>query len=302
VVLASPSPTPARRAQALADLDRAIRLERPDNPVRARDHTNRARLLTAEGHDTEALAAYNAAIECDRNDPDAHRLRLDLLLKLKRHDDVIRSCDPLIALGKASAAIYERRALVREQVRDFPGAIEDFTSAMALKGDQRRLLRRRGWVYIIADAPRLALHDFEEAIGLDPSSADAHNGRGLARLRLGEHRQAVADAERAISLGEPTTDLFYKAARVHALSAVVVSAEARKTGQESVRLVTQYQDRAVGLLREAIRRLPADRRASFIKDAILADPDLRTLRRRVSSMDLAGPVPFPTTAGATPSQ
>jgi tetratricopeptide (TPR) repeat protein len=209
---------------------------------------------------------------------------------LKRHDDVILSCDPLIARGKATAAIYERRALAREAIRDFSGAIEDFTAAMAMKGDRPRLLRLRGWVHIVADAPRLALHDFEEAIRLDASSGDAHNGCAFARLRFGEHRAAVADADRAISLGEPTAELFYKAARVYAVAAVVVSAEVRKRGPETVLLVARYQDRAADLLREAIRRHPADGRASFVKDVILVDPDLKTLRRRLSSMDLAGPV------------
>ena len=182
---------------------------------------------------------------------------------MKRHDDVIRSCDILIALGKESAAIHERRGLARVETRDFPGAIEDFSRAMALGGDRPKLMRHRGWVYVVTDAPRLAWQDFEEAIQLDPSGADAYNGRGAARLRLGEHRQAVADAERAVSLGGPTADLFYKAARVHALAAAVVSAEARTNAQESLPLVTRYQDRAVGLLREAIRRIPADRRACF---------------------------------------
>ena len=74
------------------------------------------------------------------------------------------------------------------------------------------LLRRRGWLYIVSDAPQLALHDFEAAIRLEATNGDAYNGRGYARLRLGEHRQAVADAEKALSLGEPKPDLYYKAA------------------------------------------------------------------------------------------
>ena len=105
-----------------------------------------------------------------------------------------------------------------------------------------------------------------------------------------------------MSLGEPTVDLYYKAARVYALAAVVVAAEARKKGQESVRLVTRYQDRAADLLRESIRRRPAESRASFVKDVILVDPDLRTLRRRMSAMDLAGTVPATTTAEARQRQ
>jgi tetratricopeptide (TPR) repeat protein len=245
-------------------------------------------LLAAEGRDAEAIAACEAAIERVRDHPDAHLLRLDLLRRLKQHDDVIRSCDPLIARGKATAAIYERRALAREQLRNFGGAIEDFSSAMALGGDRPRLIRLRGWVYIVADAPLLALDDFREALRLDPSSADAYNGRGLARLRWGEGHKAVADAERALSLGEPTPDLYYKAARVYALAAIVVSAEARKTGPESVFLVTRYQDRAVELLRGAIRLLPAHLRSWFVNEVIPGDRNLKKLLRRLTPTDLAG--------------
>jgi eukaryotic-like serine/threonine-protein kinase len=288
VVLSSKSPTHGQRIQALADLDRAIRLEKPDSLLVARDHTSRGKLLAAEGRDAEALAAYEATIERVRDDPDAHILRLDLLLKQKQHDDVIRSCDPLIARGEATAAIYERRALARERIRDFSGAIEDFTSAVALGGDRPRLIRQRGWVYIVADAPQLAFYDFQVAIRLDPTSADAYNGRGLAILRQAKHREGVADAERAVSLGEPTPDLYYKAARVYALAAIVVSAEARKTGQDSVSQASRYRDRAADLLRGAIRMYPADRRSWFVNEVILRDPDLRTLRRRLTSMDLAG--------------
>ncbi len=291
VVLASLSTTPALRAEALSDLDQAIRLEKPDNAVVALDHTNRARLLALDGNLTAALAACEAAIARMPGREEAHRLRLDLLLKLKRHDDVIRSCDPIIVRGKASAAIYERRALARAETRDFPGAIADFTSALTAGADRPALLRRRGWLYIVADAPRLALADFQEATRLDPGNADAHAGRGLARLRLGEHREATADAQRAVSLGPPTSDLFYKAARVYAAAALVAAVDVRKQGQETALAVTRYQDRATQLLRECMRMLPAEQRASFVNDVILVDPELRTLRRRLSSTDLAGLLP-----------
>ena len=45
------------------------------------------------------------------------------------------------------------------------------------------------------------------------------------------------------------------------------------------------------LLREALKRMPAERRASFLRESIQSDPTLRALRRRVSSADLAGTVP-----------
>ncbi len=107
---------------------------------------------------------------------------------------------------------------------------------MLLSGNREALLRRRGWLYIVADAPQLARHDFEAAIRLDATNGDAYNGRGFARVRLGEHRQAAADAEKALAVGEPKPDLYYKAARVYAVAAIAAAAEVRKKGQETVTL------------------------------------------------------------------
>ncbi len=285
VDLSRQDPTPAQRARALRDLEQAIKLETPDNPVLAQDHTNRGRLLALDHRDALALAAWDAALKVDPDYEEAHRLRINSLFKLKRYDEVIRSCDALIARGKAAPPIYELRGLARTERKDFPGAIEDLTNAMAPRGNRAALLSRRGWLYVISDAPRLALHDFEAAIRLDPSMGDAFNGRGFARLRLGEHRDAVADAEIALGKGEPTSHLLYNAARVYALAAVVTAAEARKKGQETVFLVARYQDRASGLLQEALKRMPDEERASFWRDVVPADPALRALRRRVSSLD-----------------
>jgi len=301
VDLSRAQPTPAQRSRALCDLEQAIRLEKPGSPLLARDHFQRARLLELDHRDTEALAACDEAIKVARGNDDVHRLRIELLLRLRRNDNVIRSCDAIIASGKPTARICELRGLAREEIKDFSGAIEDFTNAMALRGNRAVLLRRRGWIYIVVDAPRLALDDFEASIQLDGSSGDAYNGRGAARLRFGQHREAVADAEKALSLGEPKPDLYYKAARVYAVAAIAAGAELRKKGEDTVALVSRYQDRAADLLFEALKRLPPERRASFRNDVILTDPQLRTLRRRVLSLDLAGSLPKPTAAGAASS-
>ena len=97
----------------------------------------------------------------------------------------------------------------------------------------------------------------------------------------------MADAEKALAIGEATSHVLYNAARVYATAAIVAAAEARKKGQDTVTLVARYQDRATGLLRDAVKRMPDDQRASFWRDVVPADPGLRALRRRVSAVDLA---------------
>ncbi len=280
-VVADPEATPADRAQALADLDRSIRLEGDKARVVARDQVDRAEILRREGRLVEALAASDAAIDRVPSYADAHRLRLDLLLRLKRHDEVLRSCDALIESHQATAGIYEQRAIARESLRDLPGAVDDFTTALAMGGDPALLRRSRGWLYVVADAPTLALNDFEEVLRLDPSNADAKVGRGLARLRLSQHREAVGDAEAALSLGDPGWELLIKSARVYALAARVVAAEARRGGLDSVRLSQRYQDRAVALLMASIRNAREEHLSDEIRKIIQTDRAFDAIRRRV---------------------
>jgi hypothetical protein len=109
-------------------------------------------------------------------------------------------------------------------------------------------------------------------------------------VRLGQVREGVADAEQALGQGPASPRLLYNAGRIYAQAAIVAGSEARRTGPEAVALVTRYQDRAVVLVRWALRRLPAERRGWFWRDSIQVDPALRMLRRRIAAPDLAGPV------------
>ena len=129
--------------------------------------------------------------------------------------------------------------------------------------------------------------DFRQAVRLDSTNADAYVGRGLALAALGQHREAVADAAKALKIGEPTTIRLYSSARIYAQGAYAAGAEARKEGQEAVSLFTQYQDQALSLLREWLKRLPAADRASSLRD-LQEDPAMAVLRRRLRSLDLAG--------------
>ena len=178
VVLESKTPTPALRCRRSPTwIGRSGWRSRTTPSWRATTPIA-AGCWTSKGDMAEALAACDAAIERRWR----LRARPPPAARPAPQVEAARRCHPLLRRphrgGKASPAIYERRALAREAIREFPGAIEDFTSAIALGGDRPTLLRRRGWLYIVADSPRLALHDFQEAIRLDPSSGDAHNGRG----------------------------------------------------------------------------------------------------------------------------
>jgi tetratricopeptide (TPR) repeat protein len=239
--------TQDQRARALDDLKQAIAHAAPD-PVVARDHTNRARLLHDEGRDQEALEACERAKEVAPDYAPACLLRLKILLDLKRDDELRDSCDALLAHGQASPELYELRGLARARLGDYAGAIEDVTEVLGQHPDRTPLLTRRGWLYLTKGAYTLARSDFDRAIELDPGNGDAHDGRGEAMIHLGDHRAAVVDVQSALRPGTRDERLLYNAARIYAQAALAAGAEVRQKGRDAVMQARKYQDRAVELV------------------------------------------------------
>ena len=189
-------------------------------------------------------------------------------------------------------ATFTSCALAKQDLKDYDGAIEDNTLAHAMKPRSAVILVRRGRLYLLSGVPKFALRDFDEAINLDPSSpasALAYVGRGMARASLGFIREAVVDASAAVSLGKPTDETLYSAARIHGQAAAAAAGEVKKTGQAAAALASRYQDQALELLRQTIAALPAAERKSFLRDVVQTDPALAAIRHRLRNLDLAGP-------------
>jgi eukaryotic-like serine/threonine-protein kinase len=278
--------SPDQRNAALRDLENAIRYESPKNLAIAGDRIKLAELLHHAGRHDEALAACDAALEIAPRYARAHLLRIQVLLAQKRFDDLLRSCDVALESAKPSAELYALRGLAKDALEDFPGAIADYTLSLSLSlpAERPRLLRRRGWSYLADEAYRPAVHDFEEAIRLAPTDADAYCGRGLVRARLGQYCDAVSDAQEALKHGNSHWRIVYNAARVYAQAAIAAETASRKTGPVAVRLVTRYRDRAFELVGLALKCAPAEQRSALFR-AISADPALKPIQRWLRSLE-----------------
>jgi eukaryotic-like serine/threonine-protein kinase len=282
--------TPGQHDAALRDLDEAIRQE-PDKLLKVRDHVDRAKLFFAVKQSQQAITACDAALALVPDDAAAHRVRISALMELKRYDDVLTSADAYIARGKPSAEVFEIRGLAREARRRYADAVADFSRALELTPDalpalRSRLLNLRGWAYHFADALNLALPDFEESLRLNPDQSDALGGRGLARIRQGQWRLAVTDAEAAVRLvravvppagadRQARVQALANAARIYALAVEFAAQEVTRQGERAVVLYRNYRSRALDLLDEALKQVADPER----RDAILNDPALRALRR-----------------------
>ena len=200
---------------ALTYFDRAIGREDANSPYRIDDQIERGRLLLRLGKHAEALASFDAALALRKDDAQAQRLRGEALFRLGRFEEVVAAFDRYLEAGKPLEVVYRGRGLARAELGQYPAAIEDFTKALELHPTSA-VQAYRGWTYLVVDAPKLALRDFELAIELDPANADAYCGRGFARAQTGLHREAIRDAEEALRRGPTSPRLLYNAARIYA--------------------------------------------------------------------------------------
>jgi eukaryotic-like serine/threonine-protein kinase len=261
--------------EALSDFDRAIELSGPRG--RASDHLERGLILYREHRYEESVQAADNALKLRTNYALAQRLRGEALLELGKYRPAARAFDRYFEDGgKAVPEVYQARALARARLNDHRGFIDDYTRALAIS-QKPGLYSARGWGYLLVDAPRLALGDFEEAARFDPENARTRVGLGLTRARLGQHEKAAADADRAVKLGPRTAALLYDAARTHALCVAGALTGSPRTLQTEA-LARHYQTRALGFLREAIERTPIPQRLEFLRDRVLVDPAFRSLQ------------------------
>jgi len=252
-------------ALALSDFDQAIRRESPSSPYLADDHAERGKLLTAERKHAEALSSFDAALRCNLEHLRGQRLRADCLFSLGRHEESLKAFDAYLEndqahlkKDRALESVYRGRGLVRAELGKYPAAIEDYTRALEIRATSE-VQASRGWAFVVCDAPKLALRDFELAIKLDEKNADAYNGRGFVLAGQGKAREAVADAKTAVRLGPRTPRLLYNAARVHA-----------QCGEH---------DRALELVRQSLDLVPEEERAAFWSAYVKKDVAMQAVRR-----------------------
>jgi tetratricopeptide (TPR) repeat protein len=282
------------------DLERAIKLEGqatpPDRQLLAEDHKELGGLLASQGKHAEATREYWKALDLRPDylpamlllakalvclaEPDKQLDRdLEAVLQLDRDLEAVllltlyleEAAPRLDAYPKNKESVaeaYRLRGVLRGKLlNDVTEGLDDYTRALALKADSATHARR-GWLYVMGGAPKLALRDFQEAVRLDGKSADAHSGRGYALVLLGRHREGVADVEKALRLGPKKTlapgkeseqkavrlaawtRLLYNAARAYA-QAAAADETGLAPGKESEQS-WRYRNRAVQLLKETL--------------------------------------------------
>jgi tetratricopeptide (TPR) repeat protein len=224
----------------------------------------------------------------------AHQLRGETLLILGRVAEAAAALDRFLAHGQPSVLASRARGLCRAKLGNYPGAVEDYTRALEIEQGEGKpadpvTLAYRGWAYLILEAPKLALRDFDEALRLGGSNqADCHAGRGYARVLLNQWQAAVTDAEAVRKEGKLPARTLYNTARIYAQAAARVQRDPEQQNRRGQELRWEYEAQALQLLHSACEKTPALQRSAFWKEYVEADPALQPLSRTAGFVQLRG--------------
>jgi tetratricopeptide (TPR) repeat protein len=195
--------------RALADFDEAIRLD----PGFSFPYVERGQVWASKNNDERALSDYNEAIRLNPTYAEAFFRRS---LVGGGHDAArTRSdLDEAIRLDPQHVYALMARGVFLQKMDDDDGAIRDLDKALDLnqasgfppRASVFLAYLSRGQAHFSKGELSAAIVDFDEAIRLDPQSAEAFFWRAGARGRVDPDGQ-IADLEEAIRL-DPTNKVY----------------------------------------------------------------------------------------------
>ena len=121
---------------------------------------------------------------------DSFQRALDLI-EVERPFEALPLLNAVILAEPGRVEAYRQRAKLRRRLKDYEGAIADYTKALKLSPDAQTYLAR-ALVWLSLDQVRGAILDSREAIALKPELAGGHRLLGKALGLLGDGVGAIA--------------------------------------------------------------------------------------------------------------
>lgn len=162
------------------------------DPELARAHYIRGKALREKGQGPAALAAYERALELNPDSTEFLQERGTFNLNARRYEEALRDLNRLVELRPDDKS-YTYRGHARLQLKDTPGAIEDYKRALEHDSKSRDALNNLSALLSQAKKPREALPYVSTLIEIAPEQANYWYSRADLYLALGEFAAANRD-------------------------------------------------------------------------------------------------------------
>jgi tetratricopeptide (TPR) repeat protein len=165
------------------------------------------------GQYERALTHYGRAMELRPNDSGSQISHAVVNYTLGRNAQALQDLDRVLREDEHPWA-YFYRGLIRSQLGQDDGALEDFTQSLQLEPELVPAYHYRGLVHAGAGEYDRALEDQNAVLALDDAHAGAYTARGVALAALGRTQQAMSDLDRGCALSPQRDRAFYLRGRV----------------------------------------------------------------------------------------
>jgi|GEM_PF-1363020 len=156
----------------------------------------------------EAMVQYTKAIELNPNNAVAYNNRGYIKEQLKNYQGAIEDYNKTIALDPKNAFAYNNRGYSKHLLGNDKEAIEDYNKSIELNPNNDWAYFYRGETNYKLNNYAGARFDFTKAIELNPKDARSYNGRGLIESESKNDNAAIIDYNKAIELN-PKLALAY---------------------------------------------------------------------------------------------
>ncbi len=199
----------------IALLVAAIIYKRATDPSNAREAFDAGMRLMKTTRYDQAILNFNRAVDLMPDYADAYRMRGRAYVQQSDPAMAIRDFSRVSELEPRDATILAERGFVRLDQKDYSGAIADADRAIALDPKLGRAYNLRASARRAAGNPRGAIEDFTKAIALEPN-LDNYFQRASTYQKLGEHKLAVADFDKAMEEDPQEPHIYYARAQSRA--------------------------------------------------------------------------------------
>lgn len=145
-----------------------------------------------------ALDYAELGLTADSSDLQVCMQKADCLFELGRVDESIAEYSHVTELAPAYVGGYFQRGLVKFDIDDIDGAIEDFTMSILLNPSHPFIYLNRAHCYSLKGQKELARADYEEVIKRD-TIPSGYTSAYCALLELGEREKAIAALDSVLS-------------------------------------------------------------------------------------------------------
>jgi tetratricopeptide (TPR) repeat protein len=144
--------------------------------VSAQEFTDEGFALAREEEWEAAIEKYRRAIQVDPKYARAYGNLGFALNKVGKHEEAIQVCTQGLNCAHSSTdahRLHDNRGFAKSRLKDFKGAIEDFSAAIKINGNNPKALQHRAESHALAGDYRMAYDDAGLAIRLDPDFTPA---------------------------------------------------------------------------------------------------------------------------------